>query len=1209
MKSLSAHSAERIVRAATSRAMRHVAAIAVLLFACSFFAFGQEATIVGTVTDPSGSVVPNAAITITNTDTNITTKTTSNGAGEYIVPSLHIGHYKLEAEASGFKKVEKTNVVLNVGDRDRVDFAMQVGGGSDVVTVEADAIHVQSDNNEISNLLTGKEVTQLISNGRSFYELAALAPGASSMEADFQVPTSMGGDQGVSFNGQRTAHNLYLIDGGESADRGGSGSAVMPSIDAIAEFRQITSNYSAQYGASSAAQVSLVFKSGTKQFHAEAWEFNRNDDLDARDFFHPRQNANGSLNKVPELRFNLFGFNVSGPVEFKHSDNPKTFFFYNMEWRKYVTSGGIGGTSVPFQSTYGGNLNDAINFNSGSLLLNATNGIYVPCTTGQHGLSTAEQAQFTAAGITTFSSCDASGNLTTPVHFAGNQIPTQLLNPNAVALLKAGIFPAPTTGNLFIGGPNAPTNVREETVRIDHKFNDKFSIFGHWMSENDLVTDVPTRWSGDNLPTAGDTFGNPSKSVVVHLTQTISPTLLNEIAFNYDANQINILPFGIATLEQAPGFTSKRLFSGPNDILPNISVGGANFSNNWSPWLNGFKNYNLEDSVSWSKGSHQIKLGGGWQNYRKAQPLQDSPQGNYTFGGQFSGYGFSDFLLGLATGYNESPLKDTRHWNNVSWNAYFQDDWRATSRLTLNLGLRWDGMPHTAEVNGQMSNFYPNLYNSAINPIYANANKTLICGPGAAADPTTLCGGQVSPGLATGPNPALNGLLYYTNGLGVPGQTAGVGNGLVANHWDTFGPRIGFAYDLFGTGKTIIRAGGGIMYERIQGNDMYQMKTNLFGGTVGISNISLTDPHTGVDSTNASFTGATLPVTVNQITMLDTNRYKLPTDYQFSAGVQQQLGPQTVLSVSYVGAQDRYQSYGQNIDIPAFSALTSSLSNNNLEALLPFQGYSQIIDDSDGQNSHYNSLQAQVHSNLRMGLQLQASYTLSKSVDPTNYSGDGGDLDNISNPWAGWRYDVGPSNFDRRHIALVNVIYDLPLFKNSANHFVKSTLGGWQVSGVITMESGTPLNLGISGGSSVCGNAGNLACGIRPNQVSGTSYPKSAATLSSGNNTIQWFNPAAYAQNLVSGAGSPAIFGNLPYNALYGPGRDNWNLAMFKSFVINAERGTRFEFRAESFNTWNHTQFTGINTGIPLNFAGTDAGKANSAAAGRVFQLGAKFFF
>lgn len=1206
MKSLSANSAERIVRAVTSRAIYRMAAFAVLLFACSFYAFGQEATIVGTVTDPSGSVVPNAAISITNTDTNITTKAQSNGAGEYAVPSLHIGHYKLQAEASGFKKVEKTNVVLNVGDRERVDFTMPVGTVDQTVTVEADAIHVQSDSSEISNLLTGKEVTQLIANGRSFYELAALAPGASSMEAAFQVPTSMGGDQSVSFNGQRVSHNLYTIDGGESADRGGSGSIVMPSIDAIAEFRQMTSNYSAQYGGGSAGQVSMVFKSGTKQFHAEAWEFNRNDALDARDFFHPRQNASGSLNKVPELRFNLFGFNVGGPVEFKHSDNPKTFFFYNMEWRRYVAGGGLS-VGVPLPSTYGGNMTDALNFNSGSLLLNKANGIYVPCTTGGNGLSTAEVANFQAHGVSNFSTCDpVTGKLTTAVPFAGNQIPTALLNPNAVALLAAGVFPAPSTGNTFIGGPNAPTNVREETVRVDHKFNDKFSIFGHWMSENDLVTDVPTRWSGDNLPTASDTFGNPSYSGVVHLTHTISPTLLNEVAFNMDGNKINMLPAGISALSDVPAFSTNRFFTGPNTILPNVSgVSGSNFSNNWNPWINSANDYAIEDSVSWSKGAHQIKMGGGWANFRKAQPLQDSPQGNFSFNGNFTGYSFSDYLLGLSNNYSESPLKDTRHWNSVTWNAYFQDDWRATSRLTLNLGLRWEGLPHTAEVNGQMSNFYPNLYNPANAPIFANANDTQICS--GAGIPNASCT-AASPSLATGPNPALNGLLYYTNGLGVPGTTPGVTNGLVDNHWDNFGPRVGFAYDLFGNGKTIVRAGAGIVYERIQGNDMYQMKTNLFGGTVAVNNVSLTDPHVGIDSTNTSFSPSTLPVTVNQISELDGAHYKIPTDYQFSGGVQQQLGSQTVLSVSYVGAQDRYQSFVSNANIPAFSALNAGLNNNNLNGILPFLGYSQILNAQDGANSHYNSLQATVHSNLRMGLQLQASYTLSKAFDPSNYAQDGGDLDTISNPWVGWQFDNGPSNLDRRHIALVNFIYDLPIFKNSANHFVKSTLGGWQVSGTVTMESGTPLNITDSG-TTICGNAGNLACQNRPDLVSGISYPAAKATLSSGNNTVQWFNQGSFAQNLIAGAGTPATFGDLGKNAVYGPGMDNWNMALFKNFVINAERGTRFEFRAESFNTWNHTEFTGVNTGLPINLAGSDFGKVNSSAPGRVFQLGAKFFF
>ncbi|HMJ61880.1 MAG TPA: carboxypeptidase-like regulatory domain-containing protein, partial [Bryobacteraceae bacterium] len=307
---------------------------------------------VGTVTDQSGAVVPNAAITITNTDKNQTRRMKSNEAGQFIVADLLIGHYTVRAEASGFKVAEQKNITLNVGDRDRIDLKLEIGNTQESVTVEAAAIAVQSESGEVSSVITGQQVSQLATNGRSLYSLATLIPGASSNMADLNIPTSAGGDAGVSFNGLRQNHNLWMVDGGEASDRGGAGGMdVMPSMDAVAEFRAMTSNYSAEFGLSSAGTMALVLKSGARDFHASAWEFNRNDALDAANAINK---ANGV--KTPELRFNTYGFNVSGPVfipKVYNKDRDKTFFFYNMEWRKLIQGGNVN-TTVPPTSEYGG---------------------------------------------------------------------------------------------------------------------------------------------------------------------------------------------------------------------------------------------------------------------------------------------------------------------------------------------------------------------------------------------------------------------------------------------------------------------------------------------------------------------------------------------------------------------------------------------------------------------------------------------------------------------------------------------------------------------------------------------------------------------------------------------------------------------------------------------------------------------------------------
>src|SRR6266851_8405827 len=670
--------------------MRHAVLLCVLGLGISFSAFGQEATIVGTVTDPSGSVIANVKITATHMETSLTHTFTTNEAGQYVAVDLPVGHYNIKAEASGFKVAEQKGLVLQVGDRARVDFQMALGAASETVTVEANAVSVQTDSGEISNVITDLQLSQIAVNGRSIYQLAALTPGASS-QINSYVNTPVGGDAQVEFNGLRQNHNIYLLDGGEDDDRGGAGGmSIAPSTDAIAEFRALTSNYSADFGLSSAATMTMVLKSGTSSLHASAWEFNRNDAFDSRNFFNP------APNKVAELRLNVFGFNVGGPVTLGKLYNPdkkKTFFFYNMEWRRLIQGNINNGQPVPDPTSYGGNIG-------------ATT-IDVPSATQ---VSSAVLAKNCPGGV-------LPAGIVQGAPFPGNTIPSCMIDPNATALLTAGIFPAPTSGNKFLGSSTVPTNLKEEVVRIDHNFSPKFSVFGHFIAEQVTQGYAISQWSGANVPTVGDTFGNPSYSAVVHTTYTISPTLLNEVAFNYNGNRINIIPFagaGLGSLALPTGYdgTNSRLFTGPNNLsrIPNIDLNGStgtHFEISSWPWRNKADDYQIRDDISWTKGAHQLKFGGSWAIYKKVQDLFGQTQGSFGFDGTFTGSDFADFLLGDAKGYGELAVQDHGFWNNVSWAAYAQDNWRVNRKLTLNLGLRWDGVPHTYEANNRMGNFYP----------------------------------------------------------------------------------------------------------------------------------------------------------------------------------------------------------------------------------------------------------------------------------------------------------------------------------------------------------------------------------------------------------------------------------------------------------------------------------------------------------------------
>lgn len=1044
---------------------------------------------------------------------------------------------------------------------------------------------MQTDSGESSTLITGQQVTQLATNGRSLYELFALTPGASSIQTSRVGFTPVSGDSNVSVNGQRAGHNLQLLDGGENLDRGGSSGSVMPSIDSIAEFRNMTSNYSAEYGLATAATISTVIKSGTKQFHAEAWEFFRNDALDARNYFNP------APQKVAELRYNIYGFNAGGQIPIAKSH--PTFFFYNQEWRREI-DGGLLNQVVPLTTTYGGNF---------SSLALTTAQLHTPCT---NQLSPTMQTAFTNAGVTLSTAApdgackdDTSGNATLNAFPNGGQIPSALLSANAQALLTAGghyggIFPAQNATNskgqpVFEGGNNAPTKLTEEIARVDHTFSSKFSIFGHWVSEQISQTYGTTQWSGDNSPSIGNTFGNPSYSAVVHATHVISPTLLNEIAFNYNGNRIHIIPAGLVSAPSS--FTFNRLFNAfPNtdNRIPSINLSGGtgtNYTANWTPWNNKADDYQFRDDLSWTRGAHQLKFGFSWAIYKKIQDAFANTEGNFNFTGLYTGNDFADYLLGFAQSYSEDGAKISGHWNNISPAAYVQDNWRVNSRLTLNLGLRWDGIPHTYEANQLSSNFYPNLYNTANAATFDSAGH--------------ICSGASDPGCS-GPSPsivaesAFGGYQFYLNGIGVGGVN-GIPKGLVNPSWNNWGPRIGFAYDLTGQGKTVIRGGVGIMYERIQGNDMYNGAVNPPGDpNPTLNNVSLDNPGTNLVS-GQTIAAANLPILPLGVTGIADN-YKPPTSTQYSLGVQQGIGTHTVLNISYVGSQGRHENFYQAINLPPIADLPGMVAAGSLNNQdVTYLGFGGIRLAQNEGNSRYNSLQTSLNGTVHHDLHLQVAYTLSKAEDSTTSNGSGGDLNNATNPYAGWAYDFGPSQFDRRSVFFANFVYDIPLFRSDSNRLVKGTLGGWQFSGIITEESGAPLNLSVNGttAKSIIGNSG-----VRPDLTGSISYPKTVAS---------WFNPAAFSAPACSTG--PDCYGNLGFDAIRGPGRNNFDLALMKNFVVS-ER-FRMEFRAEAFNAWNHTQFKGDanNGGISTNVGASNFGAVTGAFDGRQWQFALKAIF
>ena len=1118
----------------------------------------ENATITGTVTDSTGAVIPSVQISLADPATGRTRQVTTNSSGIYLFANVGVGHFTLSAAAPGFQKFTRTDIVVNTDQTLKEDIALTVGSEGQTVTVRANALQVQSETNELSTLISGQQVTQLATNGRNVTALAALGLGVSTTDPSFGGVDALTSANSISFNGTRPGHNIYLLDGGELNDRGCGGCfSSLPSIDALAEFQTLDSNYSPDYGIGSGGTILMVIKSGTHDFHGELYEFNRNEDYDANNYF-----TNLAGQARPEFRLNEFGGNIGGPLWIPHlynSDRKRTFFFVNEEWRRLIQ-----GSSPSIENTIAAN-----NFPVAGQALAYTvpSGGAIPVVP-----VTSDPAKLKLYAV---------DGLTPGQPFPGNVIPTNLIDQNAVLELNAGTFPKPNYGtSQFISSVPTTDNVREDVVRIDHSINSKLQLMGHLLHEPVTKTFYPPLWGDSTYPTVGTLMQNPAWSSIIKLTQMISPTLLNETAFNYSGNKLTLTPVGGpgGSFVQPGGWTATSFFPVANNVgsrLPEIQLQGSPLNTTWSsnyfPWKNGYEGFEWRDDLSWTKGRHQFKFGFSYLHDYKNQQLQANTQGTAIFNSSaFSGDSYINFLLGDATSFTQLQFLAGKHWVNNNYGFYANDNWHILPRLTLNLGLRYDGLPHAFERYDQFANFVPGDYDTSLaNPL--NADGTL--------NPASLTpyGGQP----------------FYLNGIREAGVN-GFPRGVVQNKYDTFEPRVGFAYDLTGDGKTVVRGGFGIFYERVQGNDVYNAALNPpFAYQPSATNVYFSNPNT------SALTGVTTSQTFPSVLTNLAYKYSPPGTAMFSFGIQRQLVPSVVGVLQYAGSLGWDQNDDRAINTlpltdPSNAAnpydLREGVSKGSLNANLYriYPGFSSIQQEENETNSSYDSLQAGLRTENRHGITLQVAYTYSHEIDEVS-----GDLSSLSNPFNP-AYDRGSGTLDRRHILNVSYIYAFPFFVHSSNIAARTVLGGWEFSGVTTAESGTPQPITYTGPDTLGLGGGTTN---RPNLVAKVSYPKKRT---------EWFSTSSFANPTAPwNGGTNQGFGTAGKDAVVLPGLFNSDWSLFKTIPFTAGEGPNLELRFEYYNVFNHTQFQAVDA----NSADANFGQATSAYDARTLQLGAKFHF
>ncbi|MGC1186160.1 MAG: carboxypeptidase regulatory-like domain-containing protein [Candidatus Acidiferrales bacterium] len=1163
---------------------------------------GEGGKISGTVKDSSGAVVPQVTVTATNTGTDFVLTVTTDEQGFYSFPSLPVGRYDLEFKAAGFGPYRRAGVVIDANTALIVDTVLRIGQKNETVTVTDSQVHVETSSTQMGEVITGSQMTGVPLNGRSFTDLLTLQPGvapATSITSDTVQDVgasalSPSGDLNpgtVSINGQREFANAFIVNGSDVEEDVNMGAAIVPNLDSIAEFRILTSDFDAEYGEFTGGQINVVTKSGTNQLHGDAFEFLRNTALDARNFFSPTRGA---------FDQNQFGGTLGGPFR-----KNKIFFFADYQGTRLTQGVDTGQIPVPSQQDQAGNLSDI----ASSFMTVDQNGNPTPTTvsgpywasllSGKLGYTVAAGEPYYTPGCTSSTLCV----------FPNAVIPKSAWSAPAMNLLK--YIPLPNNANGTFSTSAFNENLRDDKGAYRLDANTRWGLLSAYYSLDGWSQNnpYPVAQGGANVPGFNALYTGRSQLIDLGDTKTLSATAVNEFHFSYmrDANDLGKPVGGVGVSLASQGFVVGQGTSGIVPLSPSTegveSMGFNSFTigsntnelrqaNNTFQWL---------DNVSKVLGTHTIKFGAEFHYDQVNVDAIAQFNGSFLFFGTETGSDFADFLLGIPSQYNQSQLQPF-YGRNKYVGLYAQDSWRVTRSLTLNYGLRWDRIEPWYEKYNQIATFVP--------------GQQSVVFPGAPA-----------------------GILYPTD-PGVPRTLAPPGS-------RDFGPRIGLAYSpgisgngvlaklLGGPNKTSIRASYGMFYSAIEALTIGVMSANAPYGTTYTSPAPPLFATPFVTAANGQDLGQYFPVTLaplntsathpdanvnwsqfEPITGLPnyptTNRIPYTEEYMLS--LERGFGANTVLSLNYVGTQGHRLLVLEEAN-PGNPSLCLFLSNP--ANLAPGQtpcgpfGEDSVYTTSTGTvyngtrgplgsnfgsnanqatlgNSNYNALQVTLRHSSKH-LNVLAGYTFSKSEDDASNVGE----------------EVNPldpalsealSAFDVKHNFVVSYTYEIPLERlfRTTNRWTE----GWEISGITHFSSGLPVTLVNFGDNSLLGSEPN---GINNFGVDEPDYAGGTLDINHNpRNGRPYFNTSLFTENAL---GTP---GTASRRFFYGPGMDNYDMALLKNLRLTESKS--LQFRVEAFNIFNHAQFFGPQA-VDGNIGSSTFGQVISAAPPRLVQLGAKFLF